>query len=218
MGFFSFFGQKKPEFEEHLYSTIYQKHHDFSEKVFQSIKQDSFPLIAFHFYETRRVIEKLLDERNITYQIVNSHDELQTCDLSSWQRYNALLFSSNILRSIRIRPQTGSKRAERVRILLFEHYPISTLDDKIRELKLTLPLEVELAAFFALDERWMKRIDPNGRMQKVLSALNVEEGEVMGEMVAKSIRSAQKKLEKTLIPIERECANIDEWFTRSQRR
>ncbi len=198
-------------FEDHVYQKADGKRQPFVKAAEAAFDQGSYPLAVCHFKSQVQQIVELFDAAGLQHVVLDQIDRARLNNAAELvrDRVVGVILSEHL-------PKPGSKikktpNAAPVRVLLFEHYPIPTPDDRVLALDGFLSAPVEFHCYTTLEDACM--IPFVDRIRNLMASLGMAEDEEMnGSMLSKSIRRAQEKLATSIHSADHRADSPEEWL------
>lgn len=170
-------------------------------------------LLITHFRHTYRALESLLHSRATPYTpVVSAVDAARLLDPASIQPGRMILMHADLLPTHRIKEVAARRECGfEIVLIVAEHYPLPSEDDRILEFARSLPCTVRLCYHESLDAALIKRFGGD-QVSRIMTALHTPENEAITHAsVDKAIRAAQEKLARQ-IETNRPADTAGQWF------
>jgi len=176
-------------------------------------KQATRVMMVTHFRQTYRALESLFHSRGIPYTpLISALDATRLLDPTTLQPGRVTLMHADLLPTHHIRQVVERRECGfEVHLIVAEHHPLPSEDDRIMEFACALPCTVRLCYHESLDGALLKRFGGE-QVGKLMSALHTPDTEAITHAsIDKAIRAAQEKLAKQ-IETNRAGDTADQWL------
>jgi len=212
------FAKPQPEFAVRLWLTGEGKFADLADRVQLDSHSGVYPLVVFHFPATGDRLIQTLQDRGVTYRLIEAFRDIEAGGVDRWRRVaDVLIFNSDLLpRSANEQDAPAGKgdSLPGVSVHVGEHYPLAHRDRSVLALDRVWPMPMQFTCYAAMDDPLIERfVSP--RFRRVLGWLGVTPDECLDDpRLTKAIRRAQQDLETKVIN-EYPCDSCEQWFRRN---
>ncbi len=177
-------------------------------------KEVTRPLLVAHFPATFRAFADLLTSRAVAFESYTTPFEgSRLGDLSEYRLAKCVLLA--LAQALPVGPPSRLKqittRDVEINILVVEHHPLPSLDDRIWEFAGGLPCPSRLGFYDALDGAFMRQFGGD-QIAQLMARLGLSDSEcISSPMVDRTIRSAQQRIARRVSnPMTTDSA--EQWF------
>lgn len=164
-------------------------------------------LVLSHFQSNLSRVERLLRERNVSYQKFSSYDSSALGSAPFGTVRLGLARAFEPLNSLQLEPEP----AARLQVLISEHHPRQSKDQAVIDAAAKLACQSELCFYFSLDDPLLRHFNGDS-IQKLFRQLRIDESECISHhLITTAIRGAQEKIESQ-VPRDLQTESIEDWF------
>ena len=212
------FAEPQPEFAVRVWLTSEGKLADLADRVQLDSHSGVYPLVVFHFPATGDRLIQTLQDRGVTYRLVEAFRDIEVGDVDRWRRVaDVLIFNSALLpwpANEQDAPVGKDDSLPAVSVHMAEPYPLTHRDRAVLALDRVWPMPMRFTCYSAMDDALIERfVSP--RLRRLLGWLGVTPDECLEDpRLGKAIRRAQQDVEKKVIN-EYPCDSYEQWFRRN---
>jgi hypothetical protein len=192
-----FFGKNICKAEDRILMTTDLKFETIYEDILRAYEDKAAVLSIFYFEETVERFKKILDEKNIRYQIIESSRDVIDCNFSDPEKVNILSFDAFIgLKAYKQIQEKINSLSDGVRIFLLEHYPLPGKDKEALELVKIFSISDCKVNFYVSLEDPLMRVFGSDKIKVLLEKLGCSDAPIEHPMIRAAISQAQGKIKE----------------------